>query len=323
MTVKQFKYVFGPVGSRRLGRSLGVNNVPYKTCSYSCIYCQLGKTTNLVAKRRSFYNVEDIVNEVRRYIYEVGAKVDCVTFVPDGEPLLDERIGEEIRRIKGEVPEPVAVLTNASLLLLEEARLDLLEADIVSVKIDGLRTGTWRTVNRPHPDLSLDNVLAGVREFAKAFKGKLLTETMLIGNFNTDPEELKLVAEFVRKLDPLKSYIAVPTRPPAEPYALPPSQSRLVEAYIAFTKQLGEDRVELLNMPEPPSFRTYGDPELWLLNLVSVHPLRLRYAVNSLKNAVENPEALIKALKERGEIDIVRYMNEEFVVRAVPRRLSP
>ncbi|MEM0456527.1 MAG: radical SAM protein [Nitrososphaerota archaeon] len=143
MSVSTFKHVFGPVRSRRLGRSLGVNNVPYKTCTYSCIYCQLGRTTNLTVERRTFYNLESTVSEVSEFIGSVSEDVDYVTFVPDGEPLLDINIGREIFEIKNRVPKPVAVLTNASLLFREDAREDLLNADFVSVKIDVLKEGTW------------------------------------------------------------------------------------------------------------------------------------------------------------------------------------
>jgi len=312
----RFRYVFGPVRSRRLGLSLGVNNVPYKTCSYSCTYCQLGRTTDLTIERRPFFEVNQVVNEVHAFIDRFDSEVDYVTFVPDGEPLLDIRIGETISRIKEVTSKPIAVITNSSLLYLEEARADIAYADLVSIKIDSVLCRSWKAVNRPHPDLKLENVLAGVEEFAKSFKGRLVTETMLVEGFNTSAEELEQISSYIRKINPVKAYIAVPVRPPAESYVKPPEPSKLVEAYTLFTKALGEDRVELLNLPEPPEYKVYGDSETWLLNLVSVHPLRLNYAVRALERIVEDPLAVIEKLKMSGEIRVVIYEGEDFIVRA-------
>lgn len=319
MSVSTFKHVFGPVRSRRLGRSLGVNNVPYKTCTYSCIYCQLGRTTNLTVERRTFYNLESTVSEVSEFIGSVSEDVDYVTFVPDGEPLLDINIGREIFEIKNRVPKPVAVLTNASLLFREDAREDLLNADFVSVKIDVLKEGTWKIVNRPHPDLKLTDILEGVEEFAKIFKGKLTTETMLVNDFNTNLDELRVIASFIRSLNPWKVYVAIPVRPPAEAYVKPPTPEKLVEIYALFADKLGEDRVELLNLPEPPEFYVYGDPENWLLNLVSVHPMRLNHALIVLEKTVKDPESFIRRLAERCEISLVNFAGEEFIVRRFSR----
>jgi len=315
VSMPTFKHVFGPVMSRRLGRSLGINNIPYKTCTYSCIYCQLGRTRNLSIERRAFYSPEEVVSEVSEFINNVDEKVDYVTFVPDGEPLLDIRIGQEIAEIKKSVSKPIAVLTNASLLFREDVRKDLLDADLVSVKIDALTEDTWKKVNRPHPGLKLADILKGIKEFAGMFKGKLVTETMLVNEFNTSPEELKLIVDFIRDLEPWRAYIAIPVRPPAEVYAKPPPPERLVEAYTLFADKLGEDHVELLNLPEPPELSVYGNPEVWLLNLVSVHPLRLSHAVRVLEKVVDDPEGLIRKLIDKHEISVVTFADEKFIVR--------
>lgn len=298
-----------------MGRSLGVNNIPYKTCTYSCIYCQLGRTVSLTVERRFFYDPEDIIGEVVRFIGEAGSQVDYITFVPDGEPLLDRGLGREIRGIKERVQTPVAVLTNTSLLFYEDVRSDLLDADLVSLKVDAVTEGVWRRVNRPHPSLNLARILEGAREFARAFKGKLITETMLVEGFNTSTEEMSLIAELVRELNPWKAYLAIPIRPPAESYVKPPPPGKLVEAYVSFSSKLGT-RVELLNIPEPPELAVHGDAEKWLLNLVSVHPLRLEYAIEALSGAAEEPENLLERLVEEGEIEIVTYLDNKFVVRA-------
>uniref|UniRef100_UPI001B80D389 radical SAM protein n=1 Tax=Desulfurococcus mucosus TaxID=2275 RepID=UPI001B80D389 len=174
--------VFGPVPSRRLGMSLGVNNIPAKTCTYNCVYCQLGRTTALTVERRVFYDPWRIVGEVEsrlREAEEKGVRVDYITFVPDGEPTLDSNLGREIEAVKG-LGKPVAVLTNASLLWREDVRSELAEADYVSVKVDAVREELWRRVNRPHGSLSLKRVLEGVEAFSSEFNGVLVSETMLL-----------------------------------------------------------------------------------------------------------------------------------------------
>jgi len=173
---------FGPVPSRRLGRSLGINNIPPKTCSYSCIYCQLGRTTQHIIKRKSFYKPAEIFREVKRKVNKAisrNEKIDYLTFVPDGEPTLDVNLGREISLLR-QIGIPVAVLTNSSLIWREDVKEDLLKANLVSLKIDAATEALWRKINRPCKGLSLDRILDGIADFAEAFKGTLITETMLI-----------------------------------------------------------------------------------------------------------------------------------------------
>jgi wyosine [tRNA(Phe)-imidazoG37] synthetase (radical SAM superfamily) len=172
---------FGPVPSRRLGRSLGINNIPPKTCSYSCIYCQLGKTSNMLVKRQVFYKPEHILMQVKWKVNKAtlrNERIDYLTFVPDGEPTLDVNIGKEIFLLKN-LGFPIAVITNASLLWQKETREDLLAADFVSLKMDVVSENLWKRVNRPHKNLKLDIILDGIKEFAKTFEGTLVSETML------------------------------------------------------------------------------------------------------------------------------------------------
>ena len=310
-----FRYVFGPVASRRLGRSLGVNNVPYKTCSYSCVYCQLGRTTNLTVERRSFYDWREVAREVVEFISRYGEVVDYVTFVPDGEPALDASIGRVIEVVKAEVGVRVAVLTNASLLWAEDVRADLSQADLVSVKVDAVDGGTWRRVNRPHPSLKLGEVLEGILDFSESYGGTLISETMLVHGFNTDPDSYRSIANYLSRLNPRRAYLAVPVRPPAEGYAKPPLEGELLEAYVELSKTLSSERVELLNMPEPPPSAVYGDPATWLLNTVSVHPLRYDYAVRVLGSSAAGPERVVEELVEKGLVLKVRYAGATYLVR--------
>lgn len=309
------KYVFGPVRSRRLGVSLGVNNVPYKTCSYSCIYCQLGKTINLSVERRCFYDWGEIVEDVKSFVRVFKPAFDYISFVPDGEPALDACIGREIEAIKREVGARIAILTNASILWIPDIAESLMEADLVSLKVDAVDERLWRFINRPHPELELGNVIDGMLKFSKRFKNTLITETMLIRDANTSLEHLEAVASLVKELNPAKAYIAVPVRPPAESFAKPATEEEVVKAYEIFSNTLGSEKVELLVSQEPPPEKVYGDPETWLVNTVSVHPLRYDYALRTLEKIVENSEELIESLVKKGLVTKVEFQKYTYVVR--------
>jgi len=229
---------FGPVPSRRLGRSLGINNIPPKVCTYSCAYCQLGRTIKMQVDRRAFYQPEEILKDVEEKVKrarEVGESIDYLTFVPDGEPTLDINLGHEIELLKP-LGIKIAVITNASLIGREDVRDDLMKADWVSLKVDSIREDVWRRINRPHRTLQLASILDGMLEFAKAYGGKprcgeLATETMLVEGVNDSDSHLEEVADFLAQLRPARAYLSIPTRPPAEKWVQPPSEEVINQAY--------------------------------------------------------------------------------------------
>ncbi|OYT26614.1 MAG: hypothetical protein B6V02_01360 [Thermoprotei archaeon ex4572_64] len=163
----QYRYVFGPVKSRRLGLSLGINNVNYKACTYSCIYCQIGKTTRLTIDREKFYNIDDVYLEVLE-VTKRNVKLDYITFVPDGEPTLDVQLGELAEKLR-DFEKPLAILTNSSLLWKSDVIDDLEKFDYVSLKIDTVHENTWRRINRPHSALKFENILDSIERFSKTF----------------------------------------------------------------------------------------------------------------------------------------------------------
>lgn len=310
--------VFGPVPSRRLGLSLGVNNIPPKHCTYSCVYCQIGRTVYLEVERRGFYDPEVVVEEAVEKARRTGP--DVITFVPDGEPTLDANIGVEIRGIKRRVDVPVAVLTNASLLFMEEVREDLSAADIVSVKVDAVSERVWRMVNRPHPSLELRRILKGIEEFSSAYRGELMSETMLVKGLNDDRGEVGRVAEFLATLNLSRAYIAVPIRPPAEPWVEPPSEQALAEAYNIFREVLGDSvRVELLAGYEGSGFKVEEDPVKYIEATAAVHPIRLDYAEEILRRKGYDPAEVIRDLVDRGILAVTSYRGKKFLVRRLPR----
>jgi len=299
---------FGPVPSRRLGKSLGINNIPPKTCTYSCVYCQLGKTSNMIVKRHCFYKPEDILREVERKVNEAfskNEKIDYLTFVPDGEPTLDINIGEEISLLK-RIGTPIAVITNASLLWLDGVGEDLLEADFISLKVDTVSQDLWRSVNRPCKDLKLNKILDGMKQFAKTFKGTIVSETTLIDGVKYNSEFAK-IADFLRGLAKLdKAYIAMPTRPPTEKWVKPAKEETLNAAFQTFSKALGNDKVEYLMEYEGNAFAFTGNVKEDLLSITAVHPMHEEAVAELLKKANASWQ-IIDELLRNGELVRLEY----------------
>ncbi|NPA74672.1 MAG: radical SAM protein, partial [Euryarchaeota archaeon] len=250
---------FGPVPSRRLGRSLGVNNIPDKVCTYACVYCQIGNTLSMEIERRKFYEPEEIRDAVAE---KITRGVDYITFVPDGEPTLDVNLGRTAELLR-EFGVKLAIITNSSLLYREDVCNELMRFDYVSLKLDAVSEMLWRFVDRPHKSLSLDAILAGMLDFASKFKGTLVTETMLIDGVDYEVE-IKKLAEFLGELKPEVAYIGVPTRPPAEKWVRPADEYTVSMAYEEFSRIT---RVEYLTGFEGTEFSSTGDFEEDLMSI--------------------------------------------------------
>jgi wyosine [tRNA(Phe)-imidazoG37] synthetase (radical SAM superfamily) len=229
--------VYGPVPSRRLGRSLGLNNIPYKYCSYSCIYCHVGRTTKMQVEPAVFYRPEALLRETKARIAKVATDnqaIDYISFVTDGEPTLDKNLGPLISMLKRDLRYPVAVITNGSLLWREEVAEAVSLADWVSVKLDSVVESIWRRINRPDPGLEFREVLEGIRTFAAKYRGELVSETMLVDRENTNAGELASLAEYLSGLSLKTAYLSVPSQPPAEPGVRIPDAEQLNRAERAF-----------------------------------------------------------------------------------------
>lgn len=308
--------VFGPVPSRRLGRSLGINNIPPKICTYSCIYCQLGRTLKLRVKPASFYTPETIFRAVRQQLYLLQSRnqtVDYLTFVPDGEPTLDIHLREHIAQLR-ELSIPIAVITNASLLFLPGVREALLQADLVSLKVDAADEKTWRAINRPHHQLQFTEHIRGLVEFSQEYRGKILTETMLIPEINTTEPQLESLAELITRLQPEKAYLAIPIRPPAEKFVYPPDENALNRAFQIFSQKLAT--VEYLIGYEGNAFASTGRVRDDLLSITAVHPMRHEAITEFLHKNGASFE-LVKQLIREGEIIATEYQGHTFYLRKI------
>jgi wyosine [tRNA(Phe)-imidazoG37] synthetase (radical SAM superfamily) len=305
---------FGPVPSRRLGRSLGINNIPPKVCTYSCVYCQVGKTRRMQVERCPFYEPEDIFKSVRKQVMKAkkrGESIDYLTFVPDGEPTLDTNLGDEIDLLKS-IGIKIAIITNASLIYREDVREDLMKADWVSLKLDSIRKASWRKIDRPHRDLKLGLILRGVMDFARIFPGEFVTETMLVKDINIDADILKEMTEFLTRLNPAKAYLAIPTRPPAENWVHPPAPEDINVAFQIFHENLNQ--VEYLIGYEGDAFAFTGNVEEDLLSITSVHPMRESAVRDFLKKA--NADwSTVNQLITQNKLAKTDYEGQKFYLR--------
>jgi len=309
---------FGPIPSRRLGRSLGINNIPPKVCTYSCVYCQIGKTSNVKIHPQVFYSPSQIFNEVQEKVKksrEKGESIDYLTFVPDGEPTLDINLGKEIKLIKS-LGIKIAVISNASLLEQEQVRENLKEADLVSLKVDSVEEKIWRRVNHPHRNLCLKSILEGILEFSRIFKGKIITETMLIKNINDDSQHLKKVADFLAKLKPSRSYLSLPIRPPADSWVQSPSEEVVNQSYNLFKEKV--DQVECLIGYEGNAFAFTGEVEEDILSITSVHPMREEALKDFLKRA-KSDWSIVEGLIEQGKLVESEYEGHKFYIRKLKK----
>jgi len=309
---------FGPVPSRRLGHSLGINNIPPKICTYTCVYCQLGRTLEISVSRRRFYGPGRIFEEVSERVREIdedGGRIDYLTFVPDGESTLDLDLGEEILQLKT-LGLPVAVISNSSLLWDDGVRSDLAGADLVSLKIDCVTEGLWKAVDRPHRSLDLSRIQEGIAVFSEEFTGRLITESMLIHGMNTGRVHLEALAEFISKIGPAVAYLSIPIRPPAEKWVLPADTDELNMAYQIFREK--GINTELLTGAAEGEFQRTGEVERDLLAITSVHPME-EGDVDRFLIQCGADWSVVNALLESGLMVVKEFDGRKFYIRNLKR----
>jgi wyosine [tRNA(Phe)-imidazoG37] synthetase (radical SAM superfamily) len=262
--------VFGPVPSRRLGFSLGVDTIPFKTCSLDCIYCQLGRTINKTTQRREYIATDDVLREIEEVLRE-GKGIDYITFSGSGEPTLNSEIRSMISRIKKLTSIPLAILTNGTLLYQPRVREDLMGADLVIPSLDTVRQEIFEMVNRPHPSLKIDEVITGIDIFSQEFNGKVWLEIMLVKGINDSPEEIEKIAQVTHEMNLEKIQLNTVVRPPAEEFA----RSLSTEGLKSIKTILGE-KCEIIAKSKRPLQKAYKrDVEKMILSMIKRRPLTL------------------------------------------------
>ncbi|WP_392486410.1 radical SAM protein [Haloimpatiens sp. FM7315] len=215
--MEKYKYIFGPIPSRRLGLSLGVSTIPQKYCNYSCVYCQLGRTSHLTNDRKEFYSVLDILDEFKNYIKK-SPKFDVVTLVGEGEPTLYSNLKELTLGIKKITSKPIALITNGSLLNNIDVQKDLEDIDILLPSLDAYDIDSFRKIHRPYGKIHYEDTIQGLIDFSHIFKGQIWLEIMLLDELNDDAKSIIKIKDIISKIKYTKIYINTVVRPPAEPW---------------------------------------------------------------------------------------------------------
>jgi wyosine [tRNA(Phe)-imidazoG37] synthetase (radical SAM superfamily) len=307
------KYVFGPVQSRRLGKSLGIDPIPLKTCNWNCVYCQLGRTRPLTNIRREYIPRKDIWAEIQQALIDhKPGDIDWVTFVGSGEPTLYDGLGWLIRHVQRLTSLPVAVITNGALLYLPEVRADLAAADAVLPSLDAGNSRLYRKINRPWPKLTFDGLLEGLITFRKQYAGQLWVEVMLLKDLNDTAEALQEIAKALEKIRPDQEHLLLPVRPPAEAWVQPSDTTGLKRAQDI----LGE--VASAVIPEsihsaPVTAASSDDLVATILGIITRHPMCEEELSAALKrwspNEVHN---ILEILLATGRVQLIERFGQSF-----------
>jgi wyosine [tRNA(Phe)-imidazoG37] synthetase (radical SAM superfamily) len=304
------KYVYGPVPSRRLGQSLGIDPIPLKTCNWNCVYCQLGRTVPLTNERREYFPREEILEQVREAIASHKPdEIDWVTFVGSGEPTLHISLGWLIRQVKELTGRPVAVITNGALLYLPEVRQELSAADAVMPSLDAGSADLYRYINRPHPEVTFARLVEGLVTFSRENSGKLWLEVMLVQGLNDTKAALEDIADAVRRIQPDEVHINLPTRPPAETWVQPPDEEGLMRAVAI----LG-DSVQVVH-PVEGCFDLSGYDTLVdaIVGIITRHPMRQEELERTLARwAPGQVNDALKKLEDSGQAQVVCRFGAKF-----------
>lgn len=299
--MKNAKFIFGPVPSRRLGRSLGISPIPKKACNYSCIFCQLGRTHNMTNTRKEFFPVSDILAEFDEYLEKSDA-FDVVSLVGEGEPTLYLKLGELIRGIKERTEKPVVVITNGALLADPQVREELMDADIVLPSLDSVSEEMYHKIDRPYGKIDYNKVTEGLEIFSHQFKGQIFVELMLMDKINDDEETLLKFKEILSHIRYDKVYINTPVRPPAESYAgisSPEAIGRAVELLDGIS-------IDALASGSFGS-ETEDDYEA-IIGIIGRHPMN-QYEIGGFLESRNNPcpEDILRRLQEDPAVEPTEY----------------
>ena len=297
----KYQYLFGPVPSRRLGISLGVDLVPFKTCTLNCIYCECGLTTDLTLKRKEYVPFEKVIKEIKDYM-DQNPPPDYITFSGSGEPLLNSRFGEVARFIKVNYPDiKLALLTNGTLLSREGILKEVSHCDVVLPSLDGPDEETFKKMNKPHGDLKFEDVKEGLLKLKKSFKGEIWLEVFLAEGINTDTETLKKFKVLLEKLSPKRIQLNTLDRPPAVEGIKPVSKEKLYEIREYF----GMENVEIISKfksrKEIKSYRK--DTESAILDTIKRRPCTVVDLSHILGIHINEVNKYLDVLEKENKID--------------------
>ena len=305
------RYVYGPVPSRRLGRSLGIDPIPLKTCNYQCIYCQLGRTTNFTNERKNFVPSSEIIDEMETAIKLKENEFDYITFVGSGEPLLYKDLDRLVIKAKELSDKPVSIITNGSLLFKPEIQDFINYADVVLPSLDAGDESTFIKINRPHPNLKYSQIIDGLVKLRDSFSGEIWIEIMLIKDINDTADQLTKIKNAIDLIKPNRIDINIPLRPPSEEWVKIPEKK-----VITLLKQIFGKYSSIMKFPKKSIFSIYSqDFEKELLAIIKRHPMRERQIIKTFKSDEFTKADIIhnlELLKQRKKILKINYQDETF-----------
>jgi len=304
------KCVFGPVPSRRLGRSLGIDPVPFKTCNWNCVYCQLGRTTPFTLERREYVSRTEILEQVQEVLESHAPReIDWITFVGSGETCLHSELGWLINAVKQETELPVAVITNGSLLHLPEVRRELLAADAVMPSLDAASERLYRKINRPHRSLTLEMLLGGLKAFRAEYGGQLWVEVMLIKGLNDGVRDLQALSAVLEDIQADEIHLLLPTRPPAEAWVEPPDSLTLQRAQFI----LGQRARIIAETSGTFDLSAEGSVTEALLSILTRHPMPESDLLTTLEKWLPGQaESTLQRLNVEGKVQVVERRGQRF-----------
>ncbi len=292
-------HIYGPVPSRRLGYSLGIDILPFKTCTLDCIYCQLGSTRRTTIRTGRYFDEDRIFSQIQAALSALH-KIDYITFSGSGEPTLNTALGSLIRRIKSVTDIPVAVLTNGTLLTRKEVRKALIAADLVVPSLDAATQEVFEKINRPHPSLRVDDIIESLQRFRRDFSGRIWIEVMLVAGINDSPEHIRRLKAVIASLNPEKVQLNTVVRPPAEDLALPLDRRSLERI-----RRVMGDKAEIIadfpHLPQPSAHRQVQEA---ILALVRRRPATIDDLIHGLG---QHRDQVVKAAEElvrRGKLRV-------------------
>ncbi|MBN2157681.1 MAG: radical SAM protein [Candidatus Lokiarchaeota archaeon] len=314
-------HVYGPVPSRRLGKSLGIDccpPLPNKTCNFNCVYCQLGRTRHFTNQRREFFPVANLIKEVERRVETVGkSNIDYLTLVGDGEPTLYLKMGELINGIKNNWGISVCVITNGALLYDEKVRDELLNVDIIMPTLDAGIEKEFKLINRPIRHINFNEMVKGMIQFRDSFDGKIWMEFMAVGGINDHFDSLEKTRQLYEKIRPDRIYVNTPIRPPAEVWVKTPSLENmdLIERVLGPSAKKG---IFLINLSEEGDFYIEGEKEREIIQslaqTIKRHPMRQDQVDKVLEDKyIKNKLEIINQLTEL-KIEKKKFHDKVFFV---------
>ncbi len=303
------QFLFGPVPSRRLGLSLGINIIPHKVCNFNCVYCEVGRTTRLINDRRSFYNPEDIEKDFKEN-YEKMGKFDFITFSGSGEPTLNKDIGRFIRYVKSFNLAKIAVLTNGSLLNLADVQEDLMDADVIIPSLDAANQEAFKKINRAHGSLKIDDIINGIKEFRDKFNGEIWLEVLFVKDFNDSQKDIEDLKRAVKFINPHKFQIGTIDRPPAEEEIKRLTNYELMHIY----SELKDLNAELIKPFADKNMDFHEFLELSIAKMVSIRPCSKEELMDVFGANDEDISRILNKLFEEGKISQKVYEGKSFIV---------